>query len=193
MQTPTLTPSMEPKLGQNFPSISTPLSSPPFPLSHFISSLPSSHLFLSPISVPPLSHFSSSSLPFQFLLSPIQFPHSLTLTLTPSPHFPSSLFFPVSFFPFFNVYEISLHSSPHSSPNLAINLFCSPSLSSLLSPLSSLLSLLSLFLSRITSSPVADIFIVWARCTEDMKVRGFILEKVLDRHLSACCTSSLSA
>ena len=93
MQTPTLTPSMEPKLGQNFPSISTPLSSPPFPLSHFISSLPSSHLFLSPISVPPLSHFSSSSLPFQFLLSPIQFPHSLTLTLTPSPHFPSSLFF----------------------------------------------------------------------------------------------------
>lgn len=33
-------------------------------------------------------------------------------------------------------------------------------------------------LSRITLSPVADIFVVWARCSEDGKIRGFILEKV---------------
>ena len=29
----------------------------------------------------------------------------------------------------------------------------------------------------ITNSPIADIFVVWARC-EDGPVRGFILEKV---------------
>jgi len=29
----------------------------------------------------------------------------------------------------------------------------------------------------ITLSPVADIFVVWARCSEDGKIRGFILEK----------------
>jgi len=33
-------------------------------------------------------------------------------------------------------------------------------------------------LSRITLAPVADIFVVWARCSEDGKIRGFILEKV---------------
>ena len=30
---------------------------------------------------------------------------------------------------------------------------------------------------RITNSPIADVFIVWAKC-EDGKIRGFILEKV---------------
>ena len=30
---------------------------------------------------------------------------------------------------------------------------------------------------RITNSPIADVFIVWAKC-EDKRVRGFILEKV---------------
>lgn len=29
----------------------------------------------------------------------------------------------------------------------------------------------------ITNSPIADIFIVWAKCSEDEKIRGFILEK----------------
>ena len=32
-------------------------------------------------------------------------------------------------------------------------------------------------LSRITNSPIADVFVVWAKC-EDGKIRGFILEKV---------------
>ena len=31
---------------------------------------------------------------------------------------------------------------------------------------------------RITNSPIADVFIVWAKC-DDSKLRGFILEKVL--------------
>lgn len=31
----------------------------------------------------------------------------------------------------------------------------------------------------ITNSPIADIFIVWAKSKEDKKIRGFILEKVL--------------
>jgi glutaryl-CoA dehydrogenase len=30
----------------------------------------------------------------------------------------------------------------------------------------------------ITNSPIADIFIVWAKSKEDKKIRGFILEKV---------------
>jgi len=30
----------------------------------------------------------------------------------------------------------------------------------------------------ITSSPIADICIVWAKCKWDGKIRGFILEKV---------------
>ena len=30
---------------------------------------------------------------------------------------------------------------------------------------------------RITNSPVADVFIIWAKC-DDKKIRGFILEKV---------------
>jgi glutaryl-CoA dehydrogenase len=29
----------------------------------------------------------------------------------------------------------------------------------------------------ITNSPIADVFIVWARCADDSKIRGFILEK----------------
>jgi alkylation response protein AidB-like acyl-CoA dehydrogenase len=29
----------------------------------------------------------------------------------------------------------------------------------------------------ITNAPVADIFVVWARCKWDGKVRGFVLEK----------------
>ena len=31
---------------------------------------------------------------------------------------------------------------------------------------------------RITNSPVADVFVVWAKCDDDV-VRGFILEKVI--------------
>ena len=34
---------------------------------------------------------------------------------------------------------------------------------------------------RITNSPIADVFIIWANC-EDKRIRGFILEKV-------CCNS----
>lgn len=30
----------------------------------------------------------------------------------------------------------------------------------------------------ITNSPVADVFIIWAKCKWDGKIRGFILEKV---------------
>jgi glutaryl-CoA dehydrogenase len=30
----------------------------------------------------------------------------------------------------------------------------------------------------ITNSPIADVFIVWAKSKEDQKIRGFILEKV---------------
>jgi len=30
----------------------------------------------------------------------------------------------------------------------------------------------------ITNSPIADIFIVWAKSKEDQKIRGFILDKV---------------
>uniref|UniRef100_A0A1X7SY38 Acyl-CoA dehydrogenase/oxidase C-terminal domain-containing protein n=1 Tax=Amphimedon queenslandica TaxID=400682 RepID=A0A1X7SY38_AMPQE len=30
---------------------------------------------------------------------------------------------------------------------------------------------------RITNSPIADVFVVWAKCTDDGKIRGFILEK----------------
>ena len=33
------------------------------------------------------------------------------------------------------------------------------------------------FCFRITNSPIADVFIVWANC-EDKRIRGFILEKV---------------
>ena len=33
------------------------------------------------------------------------------------------------------------------------------------------------FCHRITNSPIADVFVVWAKC-EDGKIRGFILEKV---------------
>ena len=31
---------------------------------------------------------------------------------------------------------------------------------------------------RITNSPIADVFVVWAKTQEDGKVRGFILDKV---------------
>eukprot|EP00118_Oscarella_pearsei_P023644 m.285966 g.285966 ORF g.285966 m.285966 type:complete len:419 (+) comp40686_c3_seq4:175-1431(+) len=31
--------------------------------------------------------------------------------------------------------------------------------------------------SWITNSPVADVFVVWAKCNEDNKIRGFLLEK----------------
>ena len=38
---------------------------------------------------------------------------------------------------------------------------------------------------RITNSPIADVFIVWAKC-QDGKIRGFILEKVsLPHHTSS--------
>ena len=30
---------------------------------------------------------------------------------------------------------------------------------------------------RITNSPIADIAVVWAKCEEDKKIRGFILER----------------
>lgn len=30
----------------------------------------------------------------------------------------------------------------------------------------------------ITNSPVADVFVVWAKSVEDGKIRGFVLEKV---------------
>ena len=33
--------------------------------------------------------------------------------------------------------------------------------------------------TRITNSPIADVFIVWAKC-EDGKIRGFILEKGME-------------
>jgi alkylation response protein AidB-like acyl-CoA dehydrogenase len=32
----------------------------------------------------------------------------------------------------------------------------------------------------ITNSTIADLFIVWAKCSTDNKIRGFILEKVLN-------------
>jgi glutaryl-CoA dehydrogenase len=31
----------------------------------------------------------------------------------------------------------------------------------------------------ITSSPIADICVVWAKCKWDGKIRGFLLEKVI--------------
>lgn len=31
----------------------------------------------------------------------------------------------------------------------------------------------------ITSSPIADICVIWAKCKWDGKIRGFILEKVI--------------
>ncbi|XP_019862260.1 PREDICTED: glutaryl-CoA dehydrogenase, mitochondrial-like, partial [Amphimedon queenslandica] len=34
-----------------------------------------------------------------------------------------------------------------------------------------------MFYFRITNSPIADVFVVWAKCTDDGKIRGFILEK----------------
>jgi glutaryl-CoA dehydrogenase len=30
----------------------------------------------------------------------------------------------------------------------------------------------------ITNAPIADVFVVWAKCDWDQKIRGFILEKV---------------
>jgi glutaryl-CoA dehydrogenase len=30
----------------------------------------------------------------------------------------------------------------------------------------------------ITNSPIADVFVVWAKCQHDGRIRGFILEKV---------------
>ena len=42
------------------------------------------------------------------------------------------------------------------------------------------------FFHRITNSPIADVFVVWAKC-EDGKVRGFILEKVCSS--KKCCPS----
>ena len=33
----------------------------------------------------------------------------------------------------------------------------------------------------ISNSPIADVFIVWAKCKWDGKIRGFILEKVRPR------------
>ena len=37
---------------------------------------------------------------------------------------------------------------------------------------------IGLFHFRITNSPIADVFIVWAKCdTADNKIKGFILEK----------------
>ena len=32
------------------------------------------------------------------------------------------------------------------------------------------------FVRRITNSPIADVFVVWAKCDDD-QIRGFILEK----------------
>ena len=40
-----------------------------------------------------------------------------------------------------------------------------------------LFNLSNLFGARITNSPIADVFIIWANC-EDKRIRGFILEKV---------------
>ena len=37
----------------------------------------------------------------------------------------------------------------------------------------------SIFFFRITNSPIADVFVVWANC--DGQIRGFILEKVNNR------------
>ena len=42
------------------------------------------------------------------------------------------------------------------------------------------------FFHRITNSPIADVFVVWAKC-EDGKIRGFILEKVCSS--KKCCLS----
>lgn len=46
-------------------------------------------------------------------------------------------------------------------------------------------------LARITNSPIADVFIVWARTMEDKKIRGFILEKASRRSLSSLSLSSM--
>ena len=40
-------------------------------------------------------------------------------------------------------------------------------------------------LSRITNSPIADVFVVWANC-EDKRIRGFILEKVWSQRFHKC-------
>ena len=40
-------------------------------------------------------------------------------------------------------------------------------------------------LSRITNSPIADVFVVWAKC-EDKRIRGFILEKVWSQRFHKC-------
>lgn len=36
----------------------------------------------------------------------------------------------------------------------------------------------------ISNSPIADVFVVWAKCAWDNKIRGFVLEKV-SNHSSA--------
>ena len=40
-------------------------------------------------------------------------------------------------------------------------------------------------LFRITNSPIADVFVVWANC-EDKRIRGFILEKVWSQRFHKC-------
>lgn len=40
-------------------------------------------------------------------------------------------------------------------------------------------------LFRITNSPIADVFVVWANC-EDKRIRGFILEKVWSQIFHKC-------
>ena len=40
-------------------------------------------------------------------------------------------------------------------------------------------------LFRITNSPIADVFVVWANC-EDKRIRGFILEKVWLQRFHKC-------
>jgi hypothetical protein len=42
--------------------------------------------------------------------------------------------------------------------------------------------------NRITNSPVADVFLVWAKCDDD-EIRGFILEKVREIFMHAWCLS----
>ena len=38
---------------------------------------------------------------------------------------------------------------------------------------------------RITNSPVADVFVVWAKC-DDGRIRGFVLEKVSGNPFRLC-------
>ena len=75
------------------------------------------------------------------------------------------------------IYYTNILKIPNSSTNWQNLLYYTIHINS--NALSSFLKLKEFSSSpRITNSPIADVFVVWAKC-EDNKIRGFILEKVL--------------